>query len=295
MSGIAKGIGKVFKRVAKVVTKVAPVVLGAAALYFTAGTALGLTGGGMWGQALSSGIGNTILGSSTLAQVVTGAVTQAGYGALAGAATSALTGGDPLKGAAAGALGGAVTGGVMGGFGLGTDPFVKGFGSPTEQTAIDPQLTADTGAAKGLIAPEDASSLIPGKGDNGTGFGLGASAGKSAAQGFFDKGGWLERNQPIVGNLISGIGKGLLSNEGDKYETYAKMQKEQADRVAANYRTGTGWLIKPTASQQPAPPAEQIAAQSPQAPQAASGQLVWDKQLQKLVFVPAAPGGIITA
>lgn len=69
MSGLLKGIKKVFKKVVKVVKKLAPIVLAAAAIYFTAGMALsampatsafaasmpGFAGGGIAGLGIGSG------------------------------------------------------------------------------------------------------------------------------------------------------------------------------------------------------------------------------------------------
>lgn len=102
MSGVAKGVGKVFKKAAKVVKKVAPIALGAAAVYFTAGAALGFAP--TLGAAAGSLVGSSVLGNTTLASVVTGAITQAGYGAAIGGLTAAATGGSISKGMQTGAL-----------------------------------------------------------------------------------------------------------------------------------------------------------------------------------------------
>lgn len=118
MSGVLKGVTKVFKKVAKVVKKVAPIALAIAAVVYTGGAALGATptlGAAMGSLTSSMGL------SGTLGSVVTGALTQAGYGAAIGAATSAITGGDIMKGMQGGALTGAITGGVTGSLGFKTD------------------------------------------------------------------------------------------------------------------------------------------------------------------------------
>jgi hypothetical protein len=295
MSGVVKSIGKVFRRVAKAAVRIAPVALAAGALLFTAGSALGVTGGMGWGQAAAS-IGK-VFGEGTFANVVTGAVTQAGYGALAGAATAAVSGGDPLQGAQAGALGGAVTGGVMGGMGLGTDPFEDGFGNAAgaEKVAIDPQLTSAQGAPSldslggaradlGQVSLPKWISQAP-DAPASSSKGLLSSIGSA-----LDKGGWVERNQGLVGNVVSGVGKGLLSGGSDKYEVMAQMQRDEAKRIADNYRTGTGWMINPTGAAQAQPGS--APRQTAQAPQSASGQLVWDAATQRYVFVPAVPGGV---
>ena len=114
MSGVVKGVAKVFKKVVKVVKKVLPVILAAAAIYFTAGAALGVAGtAGGWGGAASGLVGKLGLGS-TLSSVLTGAVTQAGYGAVLGGGLALVTGGDVGKGLLRGAAAGAITGGITG-------------------------------------------------------------------------------------------------------------------------------------------------------------------------------------
>src|SRR5688572_21612724 len=102
MSGVVKGVGKVFKKAANVVKKVAPVALAAAAIYFTAGTALpalaggaslsgaAAAGGSAWAGAATS-VGS-LLGGGPLAAAVTGAIQHAGYGALAGGLKAGLSG-----------------------------------------------------------------------------------------------------------------------------------------------------------------------------------------------------------
>ena len=114
--GFFSFVGKIFKSVVNVVKKIAPIVLAAAAVYFTAGAAL--TGGGFgtaaWTQAASAFTSGTLGLSGTLGSVVSGALTQAGFGAAIGAGVSAITGGNIMKGAQMGALTGAVTGGIGG-------------------------------------------------------------------------------------------------------------------------------------------------------------------------------------
>ncbi len=91
MSGIVKGIKKVFKKVVKVVKKIAPYVILAAAVYFTGGAAL---------AALPAAAGATGAASATFAG-----------GPLAGALVSsgaAITGGATTGGGIVAALGGLV-------------------------------------------------------------------------------------------------------------------------------------------------------------------------------------------
>jgi hypothetical protein len=285
MSGVVKSIGKVFKKVASSAGKILPLALGAAAVLYTVGGALGVSGAtGGWGSAASK-LGSFFGEGSALSKIVGGAVTQAGYGAVAGAAVSAVSGGDPWKGAQLGALGGAVTGGVMGGMGKETD-FLKGsFDTAPSSTATQIGAPTGTPGVPSVAAEPSANTLVGGINEKLGGAPATMST-ASGGGGLFDKGGWIERNQQLAGGLIGGIGKGLLSSGGaDKYEIAAQMQKEQADRIAANYRTGSSWAAPPVGTIRKTG----TGVMEPTAQ--ASGQLVWDAAAQKLVFVPATSVG----
>ena len=83
MSGIVSGIGKVFSTVTSGVARVGKAIMGVGATTFTAGAATGaapLASGGL------AGIVQKFTGTSTLGNILTGAITQAGYGALIGGA-----------------------------------------------------------------------------------------------------------------------------------------------------------------------------------------------------------------
>ncbi len=257
MSSVAKGIGKTFKKVAKVAKKVAPIVLAAAAIYFTAGAALGVAGAaGGWGS-VAGGLTQSLgLTGSTLGNVLTGAVTQAGYGAAIGAATSAITGGDIAKGALYGAASGAVTGGISGGLGFGTDPLGASTAGDATVPTGTPAPAAPTPQVTGTPANPMASitgDVLPSDGGVGPAVGGGpASAGARVATtaatsagtgggGFFDKGGWLERNQTLAGSAIKGLGGGLLQGMAAKDEAAAYEKRQQ--QIAGNYRTGGRGLM----------------------------------------------------
>lgn len=220
MSGVAKGVGKVFKKVTKVVKKVAPIVLGAAAIYFTAGAALGFAP--TLGAAASSLTGSLGL-SGTLGSVVTGAVTQAGYGAAIGGLTAAVTGGSISKGMRSGALTGAITGGVTGGLGFNTDPLssLNDTQSAASAAAGGPgQLTAP-GA---LSAPQVAASP------------LGAAAAPAAAQAAPASTGllsWMNNNQTLVGTAVSGLGQGLMAS--DDAEAKRATTRDERTAITNNY------------------------------------------------------------
>jgi hypothetical protein len=233
MSGVVKGVKKTFKKVVKTVAKVAPIALAGAAVLFTAGSALGVTAG--WGSVaggLSSTLGLTQ--GSTLSNVLTGAVTQAGYGAAIGAATSALTGGDVADGALLGAAGGAVTGGVTGAIGLNPDPLAPSSTAPSGSAATAPTPTMET-----LTAPSVTGE--PGIGGVGPSIAQTTSAPASSGAGIFDNGGWLERNQNLVGGVVAGVGRGLLAGMGDKAQIEAAERRRK--QTQANYRTSGRGLM----------------------------------------------------
>jgi hypothetical protein len=145
MSGVAKGVKKVFKTVGKVAKKVLPFALPAAALIFTGGAALGLTPS--FGAMAGGLIGKLGLGS-TMSSVLTGAVTHAGFGGLAGGAIGALTGGKQgmRKGLGLGQLAGAATGGISG-----------YMNAPSLAGAAGQQGARGLSQATGASAPRDVS------------------------------------------------------------------------------------------------------------------------------------------
>ncbi len=243
MSGVIKGVKKVFRKVVKVAKKVLPIALGVAAIYFTVGAALGVPGtAGGWGGAVS-GLTEKLGLGSTLSSVLTGAVTQAGYGSLIGGGLAAVSGGDVRKGLLTGALAGAATGGVMGGLGLPTDPF-KGIGEAT-------------------TAP---STLSGGAGQE-TLIGAGGQPQQSGPQGTFTSEGYIPAGDPgpssgglqsrigkfastpgggaIIGGAIKGLGAGIGAYaQADADVEAAKLRADQEEaereRIAANFGTGSG-------------------------------------------------------
>ncbi|KKK82875.1 hypothetical protein LCGC14_2799040, partial [marine sediment metagenome] len=203
MSSIFKGVRKIFKKVFKVVKKVALVAIAVAAIVFTGGAALGLAGvmGGGWAAAAAT-VGTTIGGSGLLGTVLTGAITQAGTGALIGGAISAATGGSISKGMMRGAAAGAVTGGVMGGVGhVRNASGVEGYGPITEggvtTTPLPETAGVNYGAGTGQ-AIDAAGNVIPPTGGGGRGLLRGI-------------GSFIKDNPEISGGIITGIGQGLLS------------------------------------------------------------------------------------
>lgn len=299
MSGVIKGVGKVFKRVAGGVSKILPVALAAGAVMFTAGNALGVTSS--WGDAVKSVTDSLGMGS-TLSNVISGAVTNAGYGAVAGAATSAIAGGDVMQGTQYGAAAGAVMGGAKGAYdsyagsgdgGGGPAPSeaASGGDSPATGAKVEtapPPSDAAQGARNGLLRNNmpGSTTTTAGTPANAATGGAAPGATSAGASGIFDKGGWLERNQGLVGNTLTGLGKGLLA--ADAGDAQVKAMKERADIIRANYggqRTGlltASSNTQATAGQQPGmAPQQRFSAAGVQ------GQYVYDPATGRYVLVPA--------
>lgn len=250
MSGIIKSVIKVFKKVVKVIKKVAPYVVAAAAIYFTAGAALGATAG--FGASMSSAA-TSLFGPGLLADTVAGAVTQAGYGALIGGGLAAITGKSITKGMQAGALTGAVTGGAMGAW---NSPYT--FANPTTlpsaaSGALNPTVpynTADpviggantdtlSGTKIPLVSPEHPltySSSAPAVPPVRTGL-----------LGFWDEVKNSELASGIAGGVVKGIGEGLFAgNDPTGRIEAARIQAETAaaaKRAAYIGTGGTGGLL----------------------------------------------------
>lgn len=268
-----------FERVLKTVKKVAPIVLGAATIFFTAGAALGIPGtAGGWGGAVSSLV-ETVGLDGVLGNALTGAITQAGYGAAMGGMVSALGGGDVSDGAGIGALAGAATGGTMGALGMQTDPLAGAFEddppvtaqgagttnppatnsvgsdqmplSSAQAAAVDKPLAAATSNTQwsqspGLQAATEGPAAVQAAAQTAA---TSSSVQPPASGGVFGEGGWMERNQGLAGGLVKGAGQGLIAmasagDEADAAERIAelKMQQDEAQRdaVAANYGVSDG-------------------------------------------------------
>lgn len=235
MSGVFKGVKKVFKKVVKTAKKILPAALGVGALVFTAGAALGVLPS--WGTAVSN-LTRAIGGESTLTNVLTGAVTQAGYGAVLGGATAALTGGDVGEGAGIGAALGAVSGGVMGGFGFETDP-LKGLNQPSKAPQ---QVGPQVGPPRSQMAGVSSASDAPVAGVPAGPMNPGATP-AVPPPGPLDAGGWVERNQELVGSAIKGLGSGLLAGIDDDDDSYSRGYETRQALINRNYATSGGGLL----------------------------------------------------
>lgn len=261
--GFFSSIKKTFKKVLNVAKKALPIVLAAGAVVFTAGAALGLAPLGIaggWGGAMSALTGSMGL-TGTLGSVVTGALTNAGYGAVLGGVTSAVTGGDVMKGMGLGAAGGAITGGIGSAIqGGAVDPlsglWEKGAATASpnlttqslERVATDGPATQGLGAgSKGGMVATSATAPQPATGV-ATAPGAVAPAAPSTATGantggFLGAGGWLERNGALAGNALSGLGQGLMAgmeeDDGEAAMEMAEWQQGNYTRPAYGQATAT--------------------------------------------------------
>lgn len=153
MSGIIKGIGKVFKKVGKFVLKVAPYALAAAAVVFTGGAALGL---GFAAGGFAGAVGGFVTGTLGIGGAIGGALTGAVTGAGMGAAVGGVLGGK--RGLKQGFIAGGLTGGVLGAVSPASVGIVKdpSSGLWTTKTAIA-NAAKDVGAAAAKSGAVDAA------------------------------------------------------------------------------------------------------------------------------------------
>ena len=201
-----RGISSIASKGFSVVKKLTSSAWNAATSFFTFGSSLsleGITTG--WSNAIGGVLGALGIQGGTLGNVLSGAIEYAGYGALGGAATAAVTGGDVGKGALQGAAVGALTGGIAG---------------ATRPTGVLDQVSAGPSSA-----PPTSGPFGPPQGAD-----IGASAPMASNGGalnrLFEPGGWLERNQAIVGPIIAGLGEGALGAMAakDELEAHERMQ-----------------------------------------------------------------------
>jgi hypothetical protein len=241
MSGIAKGVKKIFKAVGKIVKKVAMPLLAVAAIVFTGGAALGLAPlAGGFGGAVASGLSAIGLPTTgALGSVLTGAVTQAGYGAAIGGIGGMATGQGFAKGAAAGGLAGAVTGG-LGGLAGGIGGAAAG-AAPAASTMGNVTMSARNGLGTALstAAPAVPNAVAAGPAVAGVAA-TGPAAPLSAMQRLTQAGGGLGRfieNHPnltsMAGNALTGLGQGLMTGMAAKED--AQALEDRQNEIAASY------------------------------------------------------------
>ncbi len=246
MSGLVSGITKTFQAVGSAVARVGKAVTGVGATTFTAGAASAapsMATGGL------SGIVSKFTGGGVLGNIITGAVTQAGYGALMGGAVGALTGNGFGKGAMMGGLGGAVVGGLSGAAGVNLDPLSKG--QPDQSGVAPAQGTATGTAPTGQTSSADMPSnrVAQAHGDiTGSVSSAAAPAAAAASGGGFGK--FL--SSEAGGGLIAGVGKGLgaymdAKQREDEAQKDRKFLRDKEQRLQDSYS------VDPSALHGPAP------------------------------------------
>lgn len=210
MSGLLKGIGKVFKKVGKVALKVLPYAAAAAAVVFTGGAALGVL------PSFAGAVGSVVggLGLSTgLTGAITGAITSAGFGAAGGL----LLGGK--KGMKAGFLGGLATGGLLGAvspatFGIGGSAAAPAASAAKEVGTIVAKsgggLVQNSGLSTGLAKlPAAGLKEVAGAAAR-TAVSAAGGAGGAAGGGVL---GFLNANPQLASQLIGGVAQAVAPSE----------------------------------------------------------------------------------
>ena len=179
-----KAIGRGFKAIGRAIKKAAPFIVLGAAVFFTAGAALGFApAAGGWGAAVSKFMAKLPF-SGVLKGVLHGALKGAGYGAMAGAVT-----GDVGRGA----KWGAITGGALGGLNAARLPAP----STTTPSTTGAQQGGTTTVQQGAPLPADtlpppAPTLLSKVGD-----------------GLKGVGGYLKKHPELLATTVQGIGSGL--------------------------------------------------------------------------------------
>ena len=188
--------------------KVAPIALLAASAFFTFGASLGLTAG--WSAKVGTLVSKLGI-TGKIGNILSGAIVQAGRGALMGGITGAVTGQGFMRGAAAGAAIGAVTGGVTGGFQPtgGTDLLTNRANIGDVTKAVNPGMGQ---AGTPILAPDASRSL--------------ASSFGSVWDKVVGSGG--------IGPIIQGVGAGLA--RGAEQKAITKRDDDRRDSYNIEYR-----------------------------------------------------------
>lgn len=277
--------------------KIAAVAVGAAAVAFTAGSALSgsaASGGGNifsggW-SGISRSVGDLFGQGSALSNVVGGAVKYAGYGSLVGGAVNAVRGKSITDGLTKGALAGGAAGGLLGGLNMA--------GLPQSQQGGETDLL-DGGGASDNIAGGSGDDMLASASKAPQISGGMASDPVNSAGGISDpgsKGGkglmsWLNENPTVVGMGIQGVGAGLSAmgaaeseEEAARVASQAAMdrQTQQQQYIAGNYGSGEvdpGRLAAPVGENAPTP-------EQRFDPATYGGRYVFDRATGRAVFIP---------
>lgn len=262
LSGVLKGVAKVFRKVVKVAIKVAPYALAAAAIVFTGGAAIGALP--TFGAAI---------GSLGLSAGVTSAITAAGLGAAVGGLGSVATGGKFGKGA----LLGMAAGGALG---LAAPAMVAG---ATGITAAAPAAASVAGAGAAGAAAGGATVLPAIEA-------LGPIAAPAAAGGGGILGGGGLLSSAMGAQAITGVGQAIAGASAAKGQVKAEqaMVDKKNAQTAANYGVKGGLLANATGYK---PAGSVVDAPTPTQkydPMTFGGSWQYDAAAQKIVFVPSA-------
>ena len=218
----------------KVFLKVLPISLLAASAFFTFGGALGITAG--WATKIGGFVSKLGI-TGKLGNVLSGAIVQAGRGALIGGITGAVTGQGLMKGATAGAAIGAVTGGITGFL---QTPAIAGAQEGAKKTGSALMGSAGAEAAEVGLSGELLNTSVSG---GAVPTEVIASAAPSASTGFervFEK----VIGSGGIGPLIQGIGGGLargaetkaMQAENEKRRGSYDIDYEKAQRSEPLFR-----------------------------------------------------------
>lgn len=270
MSGVAKAVTKVFKKVVDIAKPVLPIVAVAAGIYLTAGLATAAApaaAAAAPAAAAAGGAAAPVAGagiSGTLGSIASMAAKQSLIGAAVGGIGGAVTGQDPIRAALAGAAVGAVSGGIQGYMAAptaaapGASPITQtelpnvAAGPPDLSPAQVQSNTQLYGGAGGdrLMGGNQQIMGLGGGGTDTMGLGGGSGGPSITAEmtnvpavqppqtpGFFGQNGWLERNPIIAGTLIQGLGSGIMAaTKPDDADQTIKIERERQRRIDASYR-----------------------------------------------------------
>ena len=228
---IGRGAKKVGGFIKKHWKKVLPIALLAASAFFTFGISLGAING-----AWSAKVGTLVskLGiTGKIGNILSGAIVQAGRGALLGGLTGTVTGQGFVRGAAAGAAIGAVTGGVTGAI----RPVAPGLPGGQPAGAAGPGSAGNpigSANAPGGVLPSTALGTLAEAAPRPSAFG-------SVWEKVIGSGGL----GPIIQGVGAGIGRGLDQKARDKrdderrdsynieYKPIAPMFSNESGRILA--------------------------------------------------------------
>ena len=205
--------------------KVSVLALLGATAFFTFGASLGLTAG--WGAKVGALVSKMGLGGK-IGNIVAGAITQSGTGALLGGAVGAVTGQGFMQGATAGALTGAVTGGAMGAF----QPSAAAGVRPTGTTA--PTTATDSAVLESHSMFNAGSRPVASTYGAGAGAAAAAPAGAAAATDVARQTGFGRIWNAVIGSggvgpILQGVGQGLAAGAA------AKERRGEEDRRRSSY------------------------------------------------------------